>query len=558
MRNARTLRGVHNTQDASIEDKLLADLGQKLGVSLNEGSEAEEVASQAWLKYQAGWRPRRNPTQLKAARSPARFKLYYGERGTGKTRGALDEMVEHCFLEEYGLGILVVRYASQAKGGGAWDELWQHQNCVLDTWRNGNMNREGERLDEGIGMEWIPPVYDAQTHIPSIFLKNRFGAWSEINMISLPVTKQVMDKIKGKQPSFVVVDEAQTLADEDYFKFVVQQVGRRRGIRGMQKVIYCANPKGPTHWLYRHFIGTDSLIADEETGQKIPDKNKAVFHIPFQENKHNVPDEYYANLLTAVSNDPIERRRNLKGEWVDRVDGAALFPGFGENFVRGDRALGIGYLPTKDVTCILSYDLGAPNSSISWLQIVWAMSKRYLSYFDESDYVDCGYIPYTVIVPQLIDRMMFWEEMCGGPLRWEHISDDSAFNQWRAKDGSFDAADVEDISRKYVLEKGLPGRFIIKMKAAPKGKGSIAARTRMLRDAIAADELRVSGACNKTIGMFLELPEDPDAPCHPKDERKNIHRFSSATYGPFYYHDRRDERPDASRTVRPSGFRLYR
>ena len=86
-------------------------------------------------------------------------------------------------------------------------------------------------------------------------------------------------------------------------------------------------------------------------------------------------------------------------------------------------------------------------------------------------------VPVLKELSELIDRMLYWEEMCGKTLRWEHISDDSAFNQYRAKDGSFDAFDVEELSRKYVKQRNLPGRFVIRMKPAPKGKGSIASRT---------------------------------------------------------------------------------
>lgn len=494
----------------------------------------EDAKSTPWEKWKAGWRPNKNRAQLEGYRSPAVFKLYHGERGGGKGHCALDELVEHCFLESNAQGMIIMKETGMSRQGGIWDRLIQD---ILPRWKNGNLDRNGNKLDDGIGLEYSEPRLDPKTKMPIVTIENRFGFGCEIVFVSFNIDKAVEAKVKGREPSFIIVDEAQTLNSDSYFKYVIQQLGRRKRIEGKQKAIYCANPAGTKHWLYKIFF-VDPYKKDAD-GNIVKDERFAAIHMPFSANEHNVPPNYYEDyVLPAIGGDRIERMRMVEGIWIDRPEGNALFAEewSAQRAVKGSIKEGSGIQPLEDVPVIVSYDLGAPNSSIHMGQLVPTVDRVYKLIFDEFDYVGEKYKPYSVIVPAIIDRMILWEEIIGKPIEWVHISDQAAWHQYRAKDGSYDHRDVEELSKQYVEEKGLPSRFVIKMIPCPRGDGSIAARVRMLKESFKKDEIIVSASCIKTIEMFEMLEEHPEKALEPKRDKIQVHRFDSLSYGFFYYY----------------------
>ena len=60
--------------------------------------------------------------------------------------------------------------------------------------------------------------------------------------------------------------------------------------------------------------------------------------------------------------------------------------------------------------------------------------------------------------------------------KYIHISDNSAFNQFRAKTGSYDVKDIEEISRDKAETFELDP---IRMRPAPKFNGSVESRVRI-------------------------------------------------------------------------------
>lgn len=492
--------------------------------------------------YDEGWRPRLNPTQKLANDSKARYVLLHAEKGSGKSIGGLHKLVEHCFLNDNALAIMIMGVKRQAEEGGIWHKLQQE---VLPTWRDGNREMDhghftGKMFDDGIGIEFTEPKSNIAKDV-FIWIENRHGTkefphWSRVLLLSMPVESFVADRVKGMEPSFVLVDEAQTLDSDTYFRAIVQQVGRRPGITTTQQIYYCANPEGPSHWLYKRFW---EFPVNQETGEW--DTKYERFHIPIQENLHNLPEDYWENVKEGTRGDSIEEARMLRGEWIDRPTGLALF---GDDFkpqlcVRGDAAKGRGLMPVKGYHIIFSYDLGAAHTSIDLQQIIPTKDKIIKINFDEMDFVG-QYIPYVQLVPKIVKRMMYWDNYTQkdgtklGPFAFQHISDDSAFNQYRAKDGSFDVWDIEEISKKYVLDNKLPEKYIIKLKACPKGPHSIEARVRLMKDALQTEEYFVSATCVRKIEMFNQLEEDPKERLKPK-RSPQIHRLDSGTYGFFYY-----------------------
>lgn len=511
-----------------------------------------EAGQSPYDKYLAGWRPRMETTQARAYNNRrAIYFLFYGGRGSGKTCLALDMLVEHCFLNMNAVAFVIVREVGQSKDGGAWDKL---VNFTLPRWKSGNRNpKTGESYDNGIDLYFEQPRYDPETKKPFIWIGNRYGGGSKIISFSLPIGAHVEDKIKGREASFILVDEAQTCEGNAYFYWVIQQVGRKHDIEGTQPVIYCCNPEGPSHWLYPifHPFNPDTgARVDEESGEA--DEDYATYHVPIQENINNLPDGYYDRVQTGCRGNPIFYKRLLLGEWIDMPTGEAMFAEVfsRSRHVRGDLTKLIGLGPVKGHPIILGYDLGPAHSSIHFMQMLPTIDKLVWLVFDELNYVGL-YMPYQRIVPQILKRMDYWQEMARCKFEWEHISDNSAFNQVRT-DGSYDAAEIEQLS---------DGR--IGLKEAPKGQGSVPGRMRMLMEMFAQDEIIISAMCPKTIDMceYMQGQKptkdqyNPDGALTPSKTSPHRHVADSVTYPMWYYrvgsgHRRLESTQTESRIVR--------
>lgn len=467
-------------------------------------------------RYRKGWRPKLNPTQKQAFHSKAIYMLLHGERGSGKGHVGLNMMVNYLFRNHNSLAYIIIKELGMSTEGGAWDEL---QRTILPYWQN------------EIGLEWRASKYDYTTKKPYVYIQNIHGGTSMVMLASLPVANQVEAKVKGRTPEFVLVDEADTLADDRYFSALLMQLGRRTKGNEPSKLVFICNPKGPSHWLYKRFF---DLPYDKDTG--VHDDRYAEYHIPIQENLSNLPAHYYEDyVLTAIKGDPIKEARLVRGEWIDEPEADALFATYFSSklHVVGDLIKGEGLLPVIPVPIVVGYDLGQGHSSITFKQVVVTPNKVFKLTFDEIDRVGT-WTPYQELVPTIIDRMVEWDKTMDHKFQYVHVSDNSAFNQFRAKDGSFDCKDVEDISRAYVERKGLDSRYIIRMRECPKGAHSIEARVRMVKEDFAQGCHMISATCVNAIRMFEHLPPDPENALKPKPKHRYIHNFDSFSYGDFY------------------------
>jgi len=460
-----------------------------------------------WIKN-----PPFNPTQLVAFNEKnAKWILLYGERGTGKTWIALHKAIDHAFLEKNALVVLLTQTTTQAREGGIWDIFLLK---VLPMWK------------KAIGLEASEPGYDPLNRKPFVWIRNRYGTGSKVICLSFPVEANIHDRVKAIEPSYAIVDEAQNFKQPDLFMALSQQLGRRSGIKGTQQLIFCANPAGTSHPLYKRFW---IYAVDEKTGEW--NKDYCRIHIPKEENMANLPKDYYTYIKEAVRGDPIEEARMIHGLWVDRPSGRAIFgPYFNRMLhVRGDAANGIGLTPIPGYPIRVGYDLGPVHSSVHFLQVVPTKTKQLWLVFDELNTVG-KYVPYKDLVPLILRKMNFWEEFLkkedpSKPVVFDHISDSSAFTHYRT-DGSFDVMVIERESRG---EDGIPR---IRLKAAPKGSGSVRERIRILTDKLICEEILVSALCQYTINMFelfeAKAGDDPDK----LDPVPSVHKhvFDSLTY----------------------------
>jgi len=465
------------------------------------------------------WIPSLSPTQRKIFDDGSKYILAYGERGSGKTYSlGGHKLVRHCYENFNALALIIVGVRSQATMGGVWHKL---QVEILPEWA------------EGIDLEHTEERQDTQKNL-YIDIKNRFGGYSRVVLISVPYGSIIRDRIKGFEPSLIFVDELTNLDTDDYFNAVVQQLGRRQGIHGPQQYLAACNPDGPSHWVYKRFFEDPY---DEENNWN---EDYAVYHVKIEENLANLPEGYYDRIQEAVKTDPVEEARMVRGEWIDRDSASAIFaPYFSDVLhLKGDSDNGI--IPSTKYPIICGWDPGSVNTAVVFMQNLPNAPGSPWIVFDEFVTTEKAKqkLPYTTIIPLIMRKMSYWNRKLDHDFKFIHISDNSAFNQYRAKQGSYDVQDIQDISQKKSETFGLEP---IRMKPCPKFNGSVETRVRITIAKLQSDELFVSAKCREVKKMFKGLESqkqgktyDPNLAFKPK-RSVHLHAFDAMSYVLLYY-----------------------
>jgi hypothetical protein len=397
------------------------------------------------------------------------------------------------------------------------DKLIGH---ILPRWQEGNRDDKGNLVDEGLGIEYSNVKYDSQ-HNEYIWIENRFGGWSMIVLVSAPHSGQLRDRMRGYEPSIALVDELTSCDSREYLTAVAIQIGRREGIEGPQQYMAACNPDGPSHWVHKVWM---EEAFDPVSGEWDRDYHR--IHVPIASNARNLPPGYIDGLVKLYRNDPVDAARMLRGEWIDRPSGTALFHDvfIPSLHVRPKLPTLERLMPVADYPIIVGLDPGAANNAfifMQWLPVDGAM--RWIV-FDEMVYTQRR-IRYGQLVAALLRRIKFWNDATFSPhadsgrsatkkgFRVVYCSDNSAFNQFRAAGGSYDVLDFEKIANEPTggmvplhLQLGLSRMRVI---AAPKFSGSVRVRTRLVMDLLGSEQLLVSAGCPRVIEMFNKLESEP-------------------------------------------------
>lgn len=467
------------------------------------------------------WQPDLHATQRRMYDCTAKYILAHGEKYTGKTfvLGG-HKLVNHCYRNFNALALIIVGVRSQAKEGGVWHKL---QVEVLPEWK------------EKQGLVYTDPRLDTQRY-EFIHIQNRFGGWSKIILMSMEHGGTIKRRARQLEPSYVFVDEV-TLMPEEVFRWVALQVGRNTLVDDVQQWTGATNPDGPEHWAYKRFF---DYPRDTKSGRW--NKDYAVFHLPFSENARYAPKGYLKNIKEIMRDDPIEYDRMVNGKWISRPTGDAILSGYyTDDIIIGDNKRRL--MPRPEWPVQVGYDLGQVNNAIIFLQHLVARDKSIWIIFDEMVYINRA-LPYPILVRQLLNRLVYWNTIVKKPLQWHHISDKSAFDQFRPEIGSYDSFEVERLSRVQISARSndYPDIEPINMQPAPKYQGSVKDRTKIMRRLLTNEELYLSWHCSKTRECFLKLESekprkdrsgreiyDPESALIPR-RSKHIHPWDALTY----------------------------
>ncbi len=469
------------------------------------------------------WMPNLTKEQAELFDATELYILCWGEKGGAKTWGILTKMVRHLYDNQNAFAVIGVRVRSMANKGGAWDKLLGY---ILPEWK------------EGMGLHYSDVQKDSQ-HNEFVWIQNRFGSWSCVVLISAPFASQLRERMPGYEPSFVFWDELTQCDSEEYFQAPAIQIGRRPGVRDRQQYVAACNPKGPSHWVYKKWF-VESF--DEQKGEWDPDFRQIYF--PVESNKANLEPGYVDSLQKIYKNNPVEAARMLRGEWVDRPEGEALFREIFNVTIHvrplndeGQPDQRKRLMPVKDYPIVIGLDPGSVFNAFIFMQYLPMEDVRKWMIFDEAVTLRKR-VNYRDFVPIIMRKVKFWREVTGsidGQMKQIWISDNSAFNQFRAAQGSFDVMELEKI---YEMSRTKYGLEPLKIKQCPKAPGSVVARVQLLQTLISQDQIVVSAGCPRVIAMLNNLEGTQPKPGEMMEPEKlltpkrsdYVHTFDAMTY----------------------------
>ena len=160
-------------------------------------------------------------------------------------------------------------------------------------------------------------------------------------------------------------------------------------------------------------------------------------------------------------------------------------------------------------------------------------------------------LPYTTLIPLLMRKMAYWNRIMDHKFKYIHVSDNSAFNQFRAKTGSYDVRDIQEISKTKAETFSLDP---IRMVAAPKFNGSVESRVRLTIAKLQSEEFLVSAQCTAICKMFQNLicekqgkTYDPNIAFKPR-RSIYVHPFDAMSYVLLYYNTSSTHLPEVGKS----------
>lgn len=542
-------------------------LGEALAAEMDD--EPFDPGEKQEPKKRKPWKPLLNETQEIIFNDTAQVIGGVGPKFSGKTIAFGEKIIRHCF-EEWNAMFTILGTSADALKDGICEDL---MTLIVPQWRDGNREpaylrrngvlvpnpNAGELIDGGIGLEATHWRQDNQTKHIYMKVRNQFGGWSRIKVISIPYPQQIDERIRGPAPSGIYLEEATKCRSNAYVKLPILQLERRRDIVGPQQFLFSCNPEDPENWVYK-WMYEEAVVQKSQPGRDWPlDRERpgirrresvSFYFVDYRENAHNVSQRNRQILEEELASDPILDARLRQGKWISYPSGEALFKNeFSEKrHMRGkvpnDKGNnGEGLLPIYGFPIEIGYDFGQRNLGVSFQHIFETDEGPFVYIFDEL----CFHrqrIKSQRIAYAMLEKLVFWTEWLrtdtGDPRSaWSiwHIAGDDATTVYHPNSDSVDAKDMQDKTRAIIESDPERYRGIdpFVIRGCPRPPGSVSKRTDLFAEAMMDDRFLVSHLCPWHRGMLFHLESDEDNPSEPK-RSKWLETYDAATYPSMYRH----------------------
>ena len=465
----------------------------------------------------------------------------------------LDKMVRHCYQHDNALAIIVVLIKTSAKAGGAWEQLLSEtKDHAGRHW--GTL----KKWNEAVGLRYTDEYGDDAKN-KWIDIETVNGGTSSILLLSMPHGANIADRIKNMTPSYIHIEELSNTKSKVYFTKPIQQLGRHPGVpSSAQQFVATCNPgdEGEKNWVFQQFFVHK---ATNPRGGKQPgydpngynvytkkndgwNTNFGVHHLPSHLNDYVEDMEgYQAKIMEDMRDDPTAYDRLIKGLWVAKITGDALFAKSYDPDIhlRGEPGK-TGLLPIRGYPIIIGYDPGDSNNARTFMQRVpykgrwfWRVIDAIANFNEHTHYED--------LIRDQLDVMAAWNKRMNYVFDYEHIGDKAMYTHFNPQ-GSYDYLEFYRISKRLIAEYERFAQLSpIRVKAPDKGDGSVGERVRCVRNCLHSERLLISALAPEVDDMFrylkkakgvggVEIDDKPQ-----KTKRGHIHTFDSTSYPIYYY-----------------------
>jgi hypothetical protein len=307
--------------------------------------------------------------------SGASIRGLVGGRGSGKTTSIAVETAGHAF-HNAGSKIYILR-KTQESNTDTTLETFEKQvfpqlgKAYTDTGISLFKRTDGGkhfRLPSRVGIEkynaWLianPTATKANKLYWLESIGDRFC--SHLYFAGVPEARYRASRFRGYECSLLIFVEADQLDKEDLdlgmaclrWKGADPERCDEKGFIKDRGCILDTNPPSPRHWIAE--LEKDA----KETG----DSSVKFWHIPTEENRHNLPDGYVESLRRQYRKNPAMFKRMLLGQYAEAFDGSPVIWGFNEDSAFED----LGW--PQGAYLIRGWDFGSTNA------VIWSAYWEY-------------------------------------------------------------------------------------------------------------------------------------------------------------------------------------
>ncbi len=306
--------------------------------------------------------------------SPVKIRGLVGGRGSGKTTTVAVEVVGHT-IHNAGSKVYVLRKTQESNKDTTLDSFeqvfWMLGGLYQDTGQSLFKKMDGGktfRLPSRKAIELFNQFMSSGKPTKAQILNwldtvgNRFCSW--LQFAGVPTSAMRGSRFRGYECSMLIFVEADQLEREDLdlgvaclrWKGVDPEVCDSKGFIRDTCVILDTNPPSPQHWIAKF----------EKEALKDKDTSIRFWHIPTEENRHNLPDGYIEQLTKQYRGNPAMYDRMIMGQYAEAFDGQRVLYAFNMDHVR-ER------LPwPKGAYLIRSWDFGTKHATIfSAYWVLW-------------------------------------------------------------------------------------------------------------------------------------------------------------------------------------------
>lgn len=288
-------------------------------------------------KVEDWYKPGRSMAEFHQSR--VKIRCLVGGRGCGKTTGVAVETIRHNY-HNAGAKVYILRKTQLSNEDTTLDTFEQVFHSSGTAYLESSISLF-KKIDGGRTFR-LPSRRSVELYNEFMFTNptkvqvagwldavgNKFCSW--IQFAGVPTKNVRGSRFRGYECSMLVFVEADQLEEEDLelgvaclrWKGSDPAICTPKGFIRDTGVILDTNPPGEQHW-----------IAKMEADRK-DDPTIRFWHIPTEENRHNLPDGYIEDLKRAYARKPAMYDRMLLGLYRDAFDGEPVFHAFSQEHAR--------------------------------------------------------------------------------------------------------------------------------------------------------------------------------------------------------------------------------